>query len=508
MRQKGCGEQKPQESFCLFLCPDRGPTEKGLGELGYMDSMLSVGIDIGTSTTSMVVTRLRVQNTASSFSVPRVAITGAEVIYRGRIRSTPQAGGNRIDADQIAGFLEEEYRRAGITPEQVQTGAVIITGESARKENAALVTRRMSRLAGDFVVATAGPDLESVIAAKGAGTAQYTEEHACEALNLDVGGGTTNMALFRCGSLKARGCWDIGGRLVQVEQGRISRVSPAGLAVADSMDMALRPGEAADRTKLRRLTDRMAEVLSEAVGFLPKTPLCDALETQNAARLRLDRPPERISFSGGVASYIYQPTEDWFRHGDVGPLLADSIRRSPLFTHSHVVPAKETIRATVLGAGAYTTTVSGSTIDCEHAERLPLRNLPAFVPGELAEQEAMMGQGAALQKEAQWFLRESGGENLIFCLGRTRQPSYRQVCALADGLVQASEALPAQAPLVVLTEQDYAKVLGQALRRRLGGRGVICIDGLRAEPGDYLDLGRPLLGGVTLPVVVKTLIFG
>lgn len=487
---------------------DRGRAEKGLGEPAAMDSMLSVGIDIGTSTTSMVATRLRVQNTASCFSVPRVAITGAEVLYRGRILPTPQTSDNRIDADQIAGFLEEEYRRAGITPEQVQTGAVIITGESARKENAALVTQRMSRLAGDFVVATAGPDLESVIAAKGAGTAQYTEEHACEALNLDVGGGTANMALFRSGRLEARGCWDIGGCLIRVEKGRISHISPPGRTVADSMRMALQIGQPADLKMLRRLTDRMAEVLAEAVGLLPQTPLCRALETKSAAHLRLERPPEHISFSGGVASYIYQPTEDWFRHGDIGPLLADSIRRSPLFAGDGVIRPRETIRATVLGAGAYTTAVSGSTIDCVHAELLPLRNLPAFVPGEPAEKEAVEGRGAALREEAGWFLRESGGENLIFCLRRTRQPSYSQVCSLADGLVQAAEALPAGAPLVVLTEQDYAKVLGQALRRRLGGRSAICIDGLRAEPGDYLDLGRPLLGGVTLPVVVKTLIFG
>lgn len=164
-------------------------------------SMLSVGIDIGTSTTSMVVSRLNVQNTASCFSVPRVAITGADIVYRSSILPTPQADGDRIDADAVAAFLAEEYRRAGITPEQVQTGAVIITGESSRKENAALITQRMSSLAGEFVVATAGPDLESIIAAKGAGTAQYSEEHACRAANLDIGGGTTNIALFYSGQL-------------------------------------------------------------------------------------------------------------------------------------------------------------------------------------------------------------------------------------------------------------------------------------------------------------------
>lgn len=184
-------------------------------------SMLSVGIDIGTSTTSMVVSRLHVRNTASCFTVPRVAITGTEIVYRGEIYQTPQTGGNRIDADAVASLLEEEYRRAGITPGQVQTGAVIITGESSRKENAALVTERMSRLAGEFVVAAAGPDLESIIAAKGAGTARYSEELGCSAANFDVGGGTTNIAVFR------------GGQLCDMALGRDT--TPAACAVSRAL---------------------------------------------------------------------------------------------------------------------------------------------------------------------------------------------------------------------------------------------------------------------------------
>jgi len=470
--------------------------------------MLSVGIDIGTSTTSMVVSRLHVQNTASCFTVPRVAITGADLVYRGEIYQTPQAGGDRIDIDAVTALLEEEYRRAGIRPEQVQTGAVIITGESSRKENAALVTQRMSSLAGEFVVAAAGPDLESIIAAKGAGTAQYSEEHACTAANLDIGGGTTNIAVFRCGQLEAKGCWDIGGRLVRVSNGAITYVSPRAARVAEELGLSLPVGSPADPAALRRLTDRMAELLCQAVGLAPRSPLCGEIETREATPMRLERAPESLSFSGGVADYIYHPTEDWFRHGDIGPLLADSIRRSPLYTARTVIQARETIRATVVGAGAYTTTVSGSTIDCAPAQLLPLKNLPAFVPGQRAEEEAGLGRWEPLAKEIRWFLQESAADNLVICLKRFRQPDYRQVCALADALAGAADALPAGVPLLVLTEQDYAKALGQALRRRTGGRPVICIDGIRAEAGDYLDLGRPLMDGLALPVVVKTLIFG
>ncbi len=470
--------------------------------------MTSVGIDIGTSTTSMVVSRLNVQNTASCFTVPRVAITGADIVYRGEIYQTPLAGGDRIDADAVAALLAEEYRRAGITPEQVQTGAVIITGESSRKENAALVTERMSSLAGEFVVATAGPDLESIIAAKGAGTVQYSQEHACGAANFDIGGGTTNIAVFRSGELEAKGCWDVGGRLIRVSGGRITYVSPRAALVAADVGVPLQAGGKVEVEPLRRLTDRMAQLLCQAAGLAPEEPLCRAVETREATPMHLERPIDHVSFSGGVADYIYTPTADWFRHGDIGPLLADSIRRSPLFTRVQVIPARETIRATVVGAGAYTTTVSGSTIDCVQEGLLPLKNLPAFVPKRETEEAAGLGRGDVLAEEARWFLQESAADNLVFCLKRFRQPGYRQVCALAGALAQASAVLPEAAPLLVLTEQDYAKALGQALRRRVGGRPVICIDSIRVEEGDYLDLGRPLMGGQALPVVVKTLIFG
>ena len=161
-----------------------------------------------------------------------------------------------------------------------------------------------------------------------------------------------------------------------------------------------------------------------------------------------------------------------------------------------------------MGAGSYTTTVSGSTIDCVREDLLPLKNLPVLVPRKETEEEAGLGRGGALAEEARWFLQESAADNTVFCLKRFQSPDYRKVCALADALAEAAGTLSPGAPLLVLTEQDYAKALGQALRRRVKDCPVVCIDGVRAEEGDYLDLGRPLMGGMALPVVVKTLIFG
>lgn len=472
-------------------------------------TITSVGIDIGTSTTSMVVSRLAVANTASGFTAPHVAITGAEIVYRSEIYPTPQASGNRIDVAAVASLIEREYERAGITPADVQTGAVIITGESSRKENAELVTESMSELAGEFVVASAGPDLESIIAAKGAGAQDYSREFACTVANVDVGGGTSNIAVFHCGDLVSKACWDIGGRLVRVDaDGRMTYVSPRIAAVARSLGIELVVGEHADAGTIRRVTDRMAGLLAEALGLAARTPLCDEIRTPEGSDLAAGEPIDCVSFSGGVSEAIYRPHTDWFRYGDIGPILAASLREGLIPRAAKLIEPRETIRATVVGAGSYTTTVSGSTIEFTDEDLFPMKNLPAFFATEDAERAALEGDGEELARQAAWYLGESAANNLVFCINRVKRPGYATVCRLADALVRASSAIPECEPLLVLVEDDFAKVLGQALHRRLPDRRLICIDSIQAIPGDYLDLGRPLMGGLAIPVVVKTLIFG
>lgn len=473
------------------------------------NAITSVGIDIGTSTTSMVVSRLSVANTASGFTAPHVAITGTEIVYRSDIYPTPQASGNRIDVAAVSSLIEREYRRAHITPADVQTGAVIITGESSRKENAELVTESMSELAGEFVVASAGPDLESIIAAKGAGAQDHSREFACTVANIDVGGGTSNIAVFHCGDLVAKACWDIGGRLVRLDdRGLISYVSPRIEPVARDVGVELRCGMRPDVAQLRRVTDRMALILAEAIGLARRTALCDEVRTPEGSDLVLAGRVDCVSFSGGVSEALYRPHTDWFRYGDIGPILAASLREGLIPRATKLIEPRETIRATVVGAGSYTTTVSGSTISFSDESLFPMKNLPAFFATEDAEAAALEGDGEELARQASWFFDESAGRNLVFCFNRVKRPSYAAVCRLAEALVRASESIPADEPLLVLVEDDFAKVLGQALRRRLGARQLICIDSIQAIPGDYLDFGRPLMGGLAIPVVVKTLIFG
>ena len=126
------------------------------------ESILSVGIDIGTSTTCLAFSRLEVANLSSTWQIPKVEIVEKKIVYRSPIYFTPLISNTKLDADKIAKIIEDEYRKAGVDPEDVETGAVIVTGDTARKENAQAVINKISGLAGDFVAATVGPEFESV----------------------------------------------------------------------------------------------------------------------------------------------------------------------------------------------------------------------------------------------------------------------------------------------------------------------------------------------------------
>ncbi len=219
------------------------------------EEILSVGVDIGTSTTQLIFSRLTIENRASSYAAPRIQIVKKEVVHRSGIYFTPLRSAVEIDAEAVKKIVREEYASAGISPSDVKTGAVIITGETARKQNANEVLEALASLAGDFVVATAGPDLESVLSARGAGADRISEEQRLTVANLDVGGGTTNIAVFDRGKLLGVCCLDIGGRLIRIENGRVSYVFHKTAALARAHGIELRTGDRADVNILRRVCD-------------------------------------------------------------------------------------------------------------------------------------------------------------------------------------------------------------------------------------------------------------
>lgn len=225
-------------------------------------TILSVGIDIGTSTTQVIFSRLTFKNSAGYFAVPHIAIVDKAVVYKSDIYMTPLKNQVMIDGERVRDIVAGEFKKSGYTPADTQTGAVIITGESARKENSEIVLRELSDFAGEFVVSTAGPDLEAIIAGKGSGARQYSIDYQCTVANLDIGGGTTNVVLFDSGEVIAKGCVDIGGRLIKVdENGRIAYISDsvAKMMVGDGLSMSV--GDEADYKKLYRVGEIMSELL-------------------------------------------------------------------------------------------------------------------------------------------------------------------------------------------------------------------------------------------------------
>lgn len=439
-----------------------------------MAELLSVGLDVGTTTTQLVVSRLEVSNRASAFAVPELEISRRHILYESPVYFTPLLDDRRMDAPALRQIVEREYRAAGIRREQVDTGAIIVTGETSRKENAAAVLEAMADLAGDFVVAAAGPDLESVLAAKGAGAVEYSEQTGQTVLHMDIGGGTSNLALIRRGNIAATGCLNVGGRLVKTEQGVLTYVSP----VLEGLWPG-RVGEPLTLERARELAALLTSALEMAAGLRQADSLLQRLTTREAQHsLPLTEPGEMLtlSFSGGVADCIDKQVP-WQEYGDLGPLLGQAIRQSRLCQGAYVL-GRHTIRATVIGTGCHSTRLSGSTVFCQNVT-FPLKNLPVIT-------------------DPQQRSRYEG--DCFYAMPGLQAPSYQALRTLAR---QIAQGLPP--PIYLCLEQDQAQALGQALALLLGKQTpILCLDRVRVEEGSYLDVAAPV--GPAFPVVVKTLI--
>ena len=444
------------------------------------DSLLSVGIDVGTTSTQLVFSRLQVENRAGQLAVPEMAITGREILYRSGVHFTPLLRGDLVDAPALGRLLEEEYRKAGITRQQVDTGAVLITGETSRRENAQAVLEVLSGMAGEFVVAAAGPDLESRLAARGSGAVDYSAETGKTVLHMDIGGGTSNLALIREGTIVATGCLNVGGRLVKITDGAVTYISSVLSGLTD-----LRPGDRPRREQLLDLARQLTAALEMAAGLRPADSLLERLWTKelNTPAAPLTREAAVISFSGGVADCI-ETDHPFLAFGDLGPELGMAIRGSRLCRGEYRL-GEHTIRATVMGAGCHSTALSGSTVFCREYP-LPVKDLPVVrwdqTPGSLRR-----------------ILAQTEGMAVVALKGP--EGGYAAIHALADTL---AEELP-PGPAAICLERDCAAALGQALALRLGQQ-LLCIDRVALPEGSYLDVGKPI--GPAFPVVVKTLVLG
>ena len=475
-------------------------------------AILSVGIDVGTSTTQVVFSKLQMDNAGGYFSVPRVAIVDKEVVYKSEVYMTPLKTDVLIDTDALRDIVAAEFRKAGYRPEDTDSGAVIITGESARKENSDAVLKSLSDFAGDFVVSAAGPDMESLIAGKGSGAWQYSMDHHCRVANLDIGGGTTNVVLFEDGETLARGCLDIGGRLICMNpQGIITKVSPAAAVMAQAAGVSVSVGDRCDELKLTAVTRQMAAALNAYLGVGTKDidAILRQIKTPGSSDFPVPEKVQAVFFSGGVADLIYHESADTWAYGDIGVLLGRAIRESRLFTDFQKMEPGETIRATVVGAGTYTTTISGSTITYSD-DIFPLKNIPVIKLDEELQEACFAGETEPVIRRIQWVLGQNDEEHFILAMPGKRNPGYTEMKRAAASIRQIMDRVqPPGEPILLVIESDIAKAMGQMIRQQPDlKRQVVAIDSIHVEDSEYVDMGKPMMNGMVIPVVVKTLIFG
>ncbi|WP_066400572.1 ethanolamine ammonia-lyase reactivating factor EutA [Neobacillus mesonae] len=474
------------------------------------EEILSAGIDIGTSTTKLVISKFSLMNMAGGMHMPRIEIINKEVLHRSPIYRTPLLSQATIDMEAVDELVKKEYANAGIGPNDIQTGAVIITGETATKQNAQEMVHHLSDHAGEFLVATAGPDLEGIIAAKGSGAYEYSKKTGKVIANIDIGGGTANAAVYKSGKLCGTCTLHIGGRLIEFTGNQIKSISPPIKQLFrqwGSPYSEITVGGIRNRYEIKRLTDFMAAVIARML----KRDLSAADQP-----LLLGHDPnwrediDEIMFSGGISECLYKYEMGTFgtvTYNDIGEMLAASLRENRELSEWKWITPDETVRATVLGAGTQTTEISGATIHVEEKD-LPLRNLPVFqVPFGHEFKKGLNRMREAVKQALDMFDPQGEGQNFALYITELPYLGFRDVQELADMILEAIKVKPNPAqPLVIVLESDHAKVLGQTIKVQNQEQSIICIDQIRVEHGDYIDIGHLLQTGV-VPVVIKTLTF-
>lgn len=464
------------------------------------EEILSVGIDIGTTTSQVIFSKLTLEN--SSFTaVPEVSIKDKEIIYRSDVHFTPLTMDDTIDIPAIEALIDAEYAKAGVRREDIGTGAIIITGESSRKENARRAVMGLSRHAGDFVVASAGPDLESVLAGYGAGAGDYSKHTAKPVVNFDIGGGTTNASVFVDNTIEDSFALDIGGRLLRVdEMNRLTYVSERIKPLIQELGLNISVGQDADVATLCELTDAFAQVL---LKICDQAPLSDAEAQLYINHKDKGQVIDAVMFSGGVAECIYDEgdapltLDDLQRYGDIGPFVGRSVAK--VFSnapHIQLLVPNEKIRATVIGAGSYSVRLSGTTV-LANDDLAPLKNIPVIAIDHVDDTQRLKAELSLKQRMYE------PGQQLAVALSCETVNDYVSMKKVAKALAEGGKDLGPV--LLVIVREDYAKALGLLLQKYSQGQPVICLDRINVAQGDYVDIGKSVAGIV--PVVVKTLIF-
>jgi ethanolamine utilization protein EutA len=166
-------------------------------------TLTSVGIDIGSSGTQLIFSRINLRRLGEDLS-SRYCVVSRETLFQSPVALTPYRDQERIDEEKLAAIIDEAYAQAGLHPDQIDSGVVILTGEALRRQNAQAIAGLLAENGGEFVCAAAGHHLEAMLAAYGSGAARISHDEGKRILNVDIGGGTTKLAVVE--GTSAGGC--------------------------------------------------------------------------------------------------------------------------------------------------------------------------------------------------------------------------------------------------------------------------------------------------------------
>jgi ethanolamine utilization protein EutA len=466
----------------------------------------SVGIDVGTTTTQVIFSALELTNRAPASQVPRYEFSQRDITYVSPVVFTPLDDDGQIYVAELAVFVDAQYRAVHLTREQVESGAIIVTGETSKARNARQTVMELAESLGDFVVATAGPHLESIIAGHGSGASEYSRVNSARVLNIDIGGGTSNYVVFDCGRIDDVACLNIGGHLLETDKsGRVMFAHEPGRRIVAAQFGAIEVSSMAS-TQLEVIADLMAALIVEVIEGRPSALARSLLMTDC---LRPGHTLDAIFISGGVGECYYRPlgSDDTFSFGDIGPLLARALHRHPKLATLPVREPKQTLRATVIGAGAYSLSLSGSTIWLNYA-RLPIRNVPVMHPALAAHDDSSAQLAEAWEVSARRMDIDPAADLYALAIPPGLPVSYRAVLDCADALRAFSSRYPnSHHPLIVIARQDLGKALGMELQPDMQDRELAVIDEVETREGDYVDIGKSYFGGEIVPLTVKSLAF-
>jgi ethanolamine utilization protein EutA len=484
---------------------DRAPgTALALGLEGGLGLLVSVGIDVGSSTSHLTISELSIGR-PEGMAWRKPEILDRRIVYRSPIVFTPFLDEVTIDAHALEHFVIEAYKAGGIEPGDVHTGAVICTGEAARKRNAALIADRLAGLAGDFVCATAGHHFEAMLAAQGSGAVRFSRELDGPVVSLDVGGGTAKRTLLIEGRIVDTAAINVGARLIVTdEDDRVIRLERAGAVLARAAGIDLALGSRLDSAGKAAVAEVMAECLMAFVGLSPSPPAVAEELILTDPPIRADEPAWYVC-SGGVSEYVYGWQSGVF--GDFGGLLGSALRERLLkaIDAERLLEPAEGIRATVIGAGQYSVQISGETIYRAPEDVLPLHNVPVLTVHLDWQNINPATVAHAIRRASE---RAEDQDRCAFAFSGPPNFGYGAVEPLAEGIAVALGESHRDRPVIVAFEKNLANTVGRALAQRLPPNSkIVCVDELTLQDLSYLDVGEPVPGNSFVPVVVKSLVF-